>query len=202
MANFADINVVERSADAVSLMWDVDASPSVASFKLYVSTDPTGTIQAYTAIGSLIPNAPSGNLFAPRRVCVPLKESVVKALGGNFANVDFTASPLFFRATAVNSAGAELGPVATAKTKALQSGYTAPSGRLGTQYGATLVSTDPYYGELIYVDRTITGGYVVEEVLYPAGATSGDRVRRVTYTAPFSNDGKATKVRVVDEVLP
>ena len=211
MADFADINILERGDSSLVLAWPVDPDSTVASFKLYASTDPT---VGYTGLGGLIPNAASGNGYAPRSVVANVIEGAtgfpgytgsVRALGGAFADAEFAFTPLFFRAVAVDSTGTPK-DVSTAKTKALQTMATAPSGRLGSIRGAAYTTSNPLNDDNVCIDRTMTGTtgafYVTEELIYLAGAPTGSRAKKIEYTGPFSVDGKATTVRTSDILLP
>ena len=142
MAAFADINILERGDTSLMLSWETDPASTVASFELYVSTDPTGVSPVYSALGALIPNMASGAGYAPRSVVVKVLETDIRALGGAFATVELSISPLYFRAVTVTAAGVR-SPVATAKTKALQTLVSAPGSRLGSIHGASFVTTNP-----------------------------------------------------------
>ena len=208
MADFADINILERGDNSLVLAWPVDADKAVASFQLCVSTEPTS---GYTGIGGLIPNSASGNGYAPRSVVAHVLEGAtgfpgytgsVRHLSGPFAKAEFAFTPLFFRAVAVDSLGSAKG-VTGAKTKALQTMATAPSGRLGSIRGASYTTSNPLNDDNICVDRTLDGDKnVTSELFYLAGAPSGSRAKQILYTGPFSIDGKATTVRSSDILLP
>ena len=211
MADYADINILERGDSSLVLAWPVDPDKSVAGFQLCVSTDPTS---GYTGIGGLIPNSASGNGYAPRSVVAHVLEGAtgspgytgsVRALGGSFASTEFAFTPLFFRAVTAGATGAP-SDVANAKTKALQTMATAPSGRLGSIRGAAYTTNNPLNDDNVCIDRVMTGAtgafYVTKETIYLSGAPSGSRAKQILYTGPFSVDGKATTVQSSDILLP
>lgn len=201
MGTYADIQILERNADNIVLSWPVDTDTTVSGFKLYVSTDPTGTSPVYTAVGpAVITNAPSGTGYAPKQVVYSLTEAAVRALGGTFATAEFQITPLYLRAVTIVSGTPE--PVANAKTKPLQAQSSAPSARLGSIRGAAYVTSNPLNDDNITVERTIVGGNVTQELYYVTGSPSGSRAKLIVYTGPWSTLGKATKEEIYDVLKP
>lgn len=196
MGKYAEVQILERNADNIVLSWEVDADVTVTSFQTYISTDQFGLAPVWRAVGPIIPNAPSGNGYSPRRVVYSLTETVVRALGGTFATAEFSITSLFIRVATIVG-GVSYGATG-AVTKPLQAMHSAPSGRLGTTRGASYVSTSQLNEDNITIERTIIGGNVTQELIYLSGEPVGGRAKLIVYTAPFSTDGKATKVEMFD----
>jgi len=219
MAN-AVLQILAVSEDKIRIFFD-KVPGDVASVNLYLSlTDVTGN---YVQVKSNIPNIPA----RPRgddQVNFELTLVEVQALGAPFDGVSFANTPLFLRATEVSAAGVE-SAIASALTRAVgvvgvtpgyvrdnpvsnahNYGYSpAASGWArvtATALGALSTSAVEYYEDNWVIDRTIDTGNVVEELIYRASDPSGAYAKKIVYTAPFSTDGKATKVEYQDAVKP
>lgn len=219
MAN-AVLQVLEVSSDKIRLFFD-KVPGSVASVNLYISlTDVTGN---YNLLKSSIPNI-SARVRGDEQVNFEITLEEVQDLGSPFDGVSFTNTPLFMRLTEVSPAGVE-SAIADALTKLIGNAGITPgyirdnplSNSHGYGYsqdargwarlaasalGASAVSQVQYYEDNWVIDRTIDAGNVVAELIYRAGDPSGAYAKRIVYTAPFSTDGRATKVEYFDAVKP
>lgn len=215
------IQVLSKNSDKVSFFYEVfPAAQSVASVNMYVSlTDVTAN---YIKVLSNISN--EADLEGGKNVNFDLTLTVLQDLGGAFANATFDATPLFFRATTVTKAGIE-SAVAGALGKYIGVvGYNPlPEGdnpaqnnhnqlfsnaslnwqRLrGTTKGAIATSSSAMYEDNITIQRTFSGSNTATELIFFTNDPSGAPAKLVTYTGPYTVDGKATTVVYSDATKP
>lgn len=192
-----------------------DAASSTVSVKLYVSlTDVTGN---YVLLKDYVANKPGNGNNVEMRVSLSELEAVIP--GANF-----TSTPIYLRLTEVDKVGVETALSSSPSKYVGVEGYNpsaeqdSPSqnnhnysfsmAALGwvrnqsTASGAVAVSGSALHEDNIVIDRTIVGGNVTEELIYRASDPSGAPAKRIVYTAPFSTDGKATKVEYLDSTKP
>jgi hypothetical protein len=215
------IQVLAKSADKVSFLYEVfPASQNIASVNLYVSlTDVTAN---YVKVLSNISNEAA--LEDGRNVNFYLEVAELRALGGAFTNAAFDVTPLFFRATTVTKAGVEslvsgalgkyIGIVgynpfpetdnpAQNNHNQLFSNASLNWQRLrGTMKGAVATSSSAMYEDNITIQRTFSGSNLATELIFFTSDPSGAPAKLVTYTGPYTVDGKATTVVYSDATKP
>lgn len=215
------IQVLLKSADKVSFYYEVfPTAQNIASVNLYVSlTDVTAN---YVKVLSNISN--EADLEGGKNVNFNLTVAELRALGGAFTNAAFDITPLFFRATTVTKAGVE-SPVANSLGKYIGVvGYN-PLPEIdnpaqnnhnqifsneslnwqrmrGTMKGAVATSSSAMYEDNITIQRTFNGSNVATELIFFTNDPSGAPAKLVTYTGPYTVDGKATTVVYSDTTKP
>ena len=151
------ISILERNTSQITLAWDPQDQSTIVSFKLYVSlTDVTAN---YQVAQINIPNVPAAYGFGHNLVTTVLTLAQVQALSGMSAAV-FGITPLYFRATTVDTSVAE-SAIASSPSRPYDFDRTGPSGRIGTLYGAQLVSANPLYDDNYTVSRTMVAPFNV-----------------------------------------
>lgn len=196
---------------------------NVASVNVYISL--TNVIGNYVVVKKKIPNIPvrpNGDDRVPFVITLDEVQALLPEV--TWSSVSFLNTPLYVLGTEVNSEGVEsdmalslpkfLGVVGITPgfTKDNPSsnnhnyGFSAAGrgwARLASSAsGAVVTSSVEYYEDNFIIDRTVDGGNVTSELIYRASDPVGAYAKMITYTGPFSVDGKASKVVYTDSVKP
>lgn len=218
------VSVISKSSEVYELSFDKQPG-DVATVNLYISlTDVTGS---FVLVKPNLPNYTKdpGNSELVR-FFLELEEVQALEPEATWSGVNFMSTPLYVRAVPVNAAGDEAYTVDEALSRRLSVvgvssaplqdnpasfGFnhvfsTAAKGWVkmtASALGTLNASAVPYLEDNYTIDRTLDGeGNVLTELIYLESDPSGSYAKLITYTAPFSTDGKATKVEYSDSVKP
>lgn len=213
------LQVQDKSEGKLVLFFDRLAG-DVESVNVYVSlTDVTGNFFKVKSKIANIPQRPVGD----ERVVFSITKEEVQGVDASYSNVSFSTSPLFFRATSINSAGDESAlaaalsksvgvvgvtfsyikdnPSSNAHVYGFSSSVNGWSRMATSPSGAVSVSQTQYNEDNYVIERTFNGTEVETELIYKASDPSGAYAKLVTYTGPWVG-GVPTKTEYSDSVKP
>lgn len=217
------LELVKKSENVIKFYFN-KVGGNVKAANIYVSlTNVTGNYVKIPGSIANIPASPTGNVQVNFEVTLSQVQSLAPSV--TWSGVSFVNTPLFFRATEIDNNNVE-SPLADALPKFTGVTQVVPSvirdnpssnsfihgfseeslgwSRMATSVGGALSTSQiEFYEDNFVIDRTIDGsGNVTSELIYRSSDPVGSYAKLITYTGPWSNDGKATKVTYQDSTKP